>query len=132
MFHHTRLRLDLAFPEHWRVVKDMLDAALCWYYEEMADTETKVGRFLVRMQKELALLAGSSDIDGLIAANGLFTDQPHIVARVMKASLVGKAMFSSVWLACSREIFLGKVVAGMLDLERERTSCATGTNSSAR
>ena len=49
--------MDKHYPQHWRVVREQLDAALSWYYEEMADTDTKVSRLLVRMQQALGLYA---------------------------------------------------------------------------
>lgn len=115
----TRLHVHRQFLEHWQVVKGQFDMALCWYYEEMAETETKIIRFLSRMSAELSLFADSEDIDDLIAANGAYTIKPHFVARVMQACETGRTMFASVWLACSRQIFLTKAKHALADLEKE-------------
>lgn len=96
----------------------MLDASLCWCYEEMVETETKNSRFLQRMQKELSLFAGQDDIALLVGANGAYTERPHSVALVMEACETGRAVFASAWLSCSRQIFLDRARQGLADLER--------------
>lgn len=107
------------FPLHWKIVKGQFDMALCWYYEEMAETDTKIIRFVARMRNELALFADEVGIDDLIAANGAYTSIPHGVARVMSACETGRTMLASVWLSCSREIFLKKALDALADLEKE-------------
>ena len=114
-----RFDLHLKWRQMWEVVSAPLDVSLSAYYEELADTESKIPRFLQRMRPSLGLLWGLEEVDDLLGAKAAFTKKPHTVAKVMENSVCGRAVFQSIWMGCSREIFRETARAHIKDLEKE-------------
>ena len=90
------------------------------HYEELADTKTKISGVMTKMKAVLGMYWGDEDTELLIACKGVYTtDAPTAVARVMRSGQIGMAIFSCVWLACSRQLGRDRVITAIDNLEKE-------------
>ena len=105
------------FPVMWDIVKQPFDDALSEHYENLVETPSKIHRFLSKMRHALTILWGRDDLAELIAVDGQFTLSVQAVARVMQTGQTGFSVFSSAWLACSREIFRSRTMQAIESLE---------------
>ena len=67
----------------------------------------------------LTLWLEADDLNALIELKGQYSLKPLVVERCMKKSAIARVMFASHWLSCSRQLFRIKLLAGMVDLEKE-------------
>ena len=106
-------------PNVWAVVKHQFDSALCFDFEAQANTRSRISSYLGRRSAELSLFCDEKDIETLMNVEGPLESEAHCVARCMQRCEVMRTMLSSVWLACSRQIFRDKVKTQLVALERE-------------
>ena len=105
------------FPQYWKVVSQILDAALQWSYEDHVSRGMSDAAWLRVNGKCLGLFSLQSDLDTLHNCGGEYETVPQEVRRVCKESLTGKSVYQAAWLQASRAIFVLNIADAMKVLE---------------
>ena len=94
----------LKYPQYWETVKPLLDWALTFTWEDLADTTPRVFMLshgtLIKM-----FLDNPSDMDAIYMCEGKYGQVPDELARVM-TTRIGKSMFREAWRGVARTSFI--------------------------